>query len=352
MGGFAGGNTTMERRRRLMSAEELAQSDAILGEYGIVLPAPELASAPPNLSTDQLLHRLISVRIWKHISIILPLLALIAGLSVYAAAMPATTAADRSSIAVWHRGLENVSGVLCLLSGQLCVIISWVRSRSAIDFRGRYRIWGRFAVLLAGGGILMTTGVLPYLDDLLAMILQPLLGQITAAKPALVIVPTTAVAAVILFRVLFDMSRNRAGQGLLATATVLLVLAIASSLRTSGAGPDSLLPVIVPGAAGLLFSACLLHCRFVVHRNNDPPKSAPAAVAKELSAVTASPGAMAAESNVASLVSVSVPEPKSVAQSLPCVDEIEVAGGEQSAEKAARSIGKKQSGKSSRRKVA
>lgn len=271
-GGFSGNSSSMERRRRLMSTEELAQSDLILSEFGVTLSAavPELPSTTG--SGQQMLGRLISRRLWKHTLIIVVLLAVLLVPALPLERISALFYGNPERQQATLRLVEGTAGILLLLSGQLSLLIFAVRSHSAIDFRGRYRAWSWLAVLLLLTAGVLITGISALLTDLVATLLEQIIGPLRAARHAVVLVPATAVTALVVSLIVADMRRCRASQLLFAVALLLAVTAFAGRTdRGAELVGTRQSAMLLLWASGLVFSSTLLHCRFVVHINNDPP---------------------------------------------------------------------------------
>lgn len=228
-----------------------------------------------NFVDLKLLRRAISPRLWKHV---LLLCLILFGLSamLWRQHLSSFDAAANSARAFPTANL--VVGLLLLLAGQLATVVGWLRSMSEVDFQGRYRWWKWLAtgyVCFAAVVLTQTTGVLP---ELMATALEPLTGRIQAARHAIVIVPVLTFAAVVLSRVLPDMSRCLWSQGLLVLALLTSVVRFMLSL-SSVATPihPGLLSSLEVAAAFSAFAAMLLHCRFVGYVCNDPPIARPQA---------------------------------------------------------------------------
>ena len=262
----------MERRRRLMSTEELAESDLILREFGVTIPAEGRELKPIAGSSQQMLGRLISRRLWKHTLIIVVVLVALLVPALPLESVRRLFSGNGGSPQAFQRLVDGMAGILLLLSGQLSILIFAVRSDSAIDFRGRYRAWSWLGVLLLLTAGVLITGISPLLTDFIATMLEQIVGPLQAARQAVILVPAMAVTAIVVSLITADMRRCRVSQLLFALALLLTVAAFAGrtdrgaelvNARQSG--------VLLLWASGLVFSSALLHCRFVVHINNDPP---------------------------------------------------------------------------------
>ena len=262
----------MDRRRRLLARE--GHADAFADEAGGADVAPRENAAFPQLSRDRMMRRLISPRLWKHVVVACGL----TGIPLTLAAVwmcidsPVTVADEEAagSVAV----LRGFAGLGLFLSAQLCLLICWVRSASAVDFRGGFRAWRWMAVLLLGASMLMLTGASSAVTDGIAAVLQPLLGTLDAARPALLFVPACACLAFVLRYLVPDMGRCRAAQGLLACGIALMIGRVLFGMRVTSGDAAYGLAISELLIAGLMLSAIQLHCRFVIHVNPNPPVSA------------------------------------------------------------------------------
>jgi hypothetical protein len=281
--GLAGSSSSLDRRRRLMSMDEIAASDGLLSEFGVVVGAESAVSCERLGDGDPILSRLISHRLWKHLLIIVPLMALLSW-PAFAVVVPDFPAGSRSTISensfgssrmVSWRTAEGLSGTLVFVAGQLCLVIFQARSRSAVDFRGRYRAWNWLGALLVATGLLLTTDLTGAATSVVAGLLEPVTGPLQAARPALLIVPGLAVGAFVLTVIVPDMSRCRGSQLLLVCSVVLGTAAIAAQAgQLRSLVTDNARMLMLLYAAGSGFSSCLLHARYVIHVSNDPPVTA------------------------------------------------------------------------------
>lgn len=310
MSSFAGGDA-MNRRRRMMTAEQRAESDSILGEFGIHFSASEDASPRSGIACNRLLHRLISDRLWKHFCLIIPasiLLIVVASVSpdraavspsmsssltgtVDTAATDKGAADDRPGLSLREptvkghsiagrdslrldsrRLLDGFAGVMLILSGQFCLVTGLVRSRSNLDFAGRYRSWRWFGIALIAAGLLGATGLYPQLPNLTASVLQPFIGEVRAARSAVVLVSLTAFSIGVFCRIVPDMRRHQTARFMLAISVLVgTICSVAGYAQTEGFEDTRIMGVSAAVATSLMFAACLLHCRFVIHVSNDPP---------------------------------------------------------------------------------
>lgn len=167
--------------------------------------------------------------------------------------------------------MRGLSGLELFLSAQMCLLICWVRAASAVDFRGGFRTWRWMAVLLLAASLLLLTGASSILMHGLAALLQPLMGTLEAAKPALLVVPAGACLAFVLRYLIPDMGRCRAAQAMLVFAVVIMIGRVIFGLRTTFSVEAPVLAILDLLTSGLVLSAFQLHCRYVIHVNPNPP---------------------------------------------------------------------------------
>lgn len=269
-----------DRRRRMLAASQLDQmSDELvepaLGDQHMVPHA-----VLPSLSRDQLIRRLISPRIWKHVVLACLLLGppLFAGLrTMLSTAMLSTaglTELASGSVADQHEYaamLQGISGLQLFVCSQLCLLICWVRAASSRDFRGVYRAWRWMAILLFGTSLFLLTGAAPHASQMLAEFLQRIIGPITAARKTLLVVPVLLISAFVLWRLIPDMSRCRWGQSFAVAAAVVAAIRVSPGLRSASLA-GSLMPGILEWlACSLALTAFQLNARYVIYVSADPP---------------------------------------------------------------------------------
>ena len=272
----AASSATDRRRRRLVTeiepeielpdtAAEAARRDSI-GEF-----------APfPMLSRDRLIRRVISPRLWKHVTIAVGLtLPPIIYAVVTLRSLGQSPIADQVVMASRHNALRGLSGLELFAAAQFCLVIAWVRSASAVDFRGGYRWWRWMAVGLFAASLLLLTDTTPWITDQMALGLEPILGRIDAARPALILVPAGVWLALVLQRLIPDMGRCRSAKSLLVISTMVLAVRAFAGARQSSADAEFLLATLDLLYASLVLSAFQLHARFVIHINPNPPLAVP-----------------------------------------------------------------------------
>ncbi|GAB5441937.1 MAG: hypothetical protein Fues2KO_22860 [Fuerstiella sp.] len=284
VGRFAGAADMAQRRRR-----RLAQQDAAPIETRSTVQASSIA-LPEPLSVDvtsidrQLLRRFLSPRLWKHVvAIVCVLLSCIGVLwTLHATRVTEGFVADADSVSespslqvnptTAQAIVGSVAGGLVLLSGQLALLIGMMRSRSEVDFRGRYRWWKWLAVSLLSLAIIQLTSTSAIVPALLVQMVGLVTGPIQAARHAVLLVPVTVWSVVLLTRIVPDMNRCRPSQVFLLLACLTGSLKAATLLAHAQISFQQLtLDALTVLPAFCCFSGLLLHARFVTYICNDPP---------------------------------------------------------------------------------
>jgi hypothetical protein len=222
-------------------------------------------AAFPLLSRDDVMRKIISPRLWKHNVVACLLIAfpvILAGFQ-----FPGQDREVQSRLATAARAL---GGLELFISSQLCLLICWVRSASAVDFAGVFRAWRWMSIILAVCSLLILTGLTGPLGLLVVQWLRPLFGNIQSARPALVFVPLCAASAYVLRHVIPDMSRCRIAQGSLLAAVLLTLGRIVVGIRGPSL-PVNTLEMWELMIAGLVLSSIHLHGRYVIYVNPNPP---------------------------------------------------------------------------------
>lgn len=261
-------STTHSRRRRWLSLETQEQSTFESGRDRCqVNQHPRYSQAFQTLSRDQLVRKLLSDRVWKHAVISLTLCSSPLSLSLFfwLGLIPDAVARWLKSGPLW--ALTGMELFACAL---LCILIAAVRSASCIDFRGNYRSWKWLSGFLLACAFLLLSHSASAAAGGLAMTLQSLTGPLQASRPALLIVPAAAFLAHILRIVLPDMGQCRWAQGLLSCSVLLAIICVVFAVRLQNS-QDTPVAVQALTASGFLLSALLLHTRFVIHVNPNPP---------------------------------------------------------------------------------
>ena len=273
---FNNSGSAADRRRRRLVAEmdpEITTTDA----KSRVSPGEDNGNnaAFPMLSRDRLIRRIISPRLWKHLTVAVvltftPIIFVIATWSSSQSGDVSATSTFRSQLDV----LRGLSGLKLFAAAQFCLVIGWVRSASVVDFRGRYRWWRWMAIALFAASFILLTGSAEFFVNLAVRALEPVFGRIEAARPALMIVPAGVGLALILRRLIPDMGRCRLAQSLVVCSTALLIVRAFAGSRLNSPTDVFHLTTVELLISGLLLSAFQLHARHVIHVNPNPPMPA------------------------------------------------------------------------------
>ena len=263
------GSRPVDRRRRMMALEpEQPVDDIESPEEPAILPFQGSDSAFEGLSRDRLMRRIITPRLWK-----LVLLGIVLSAGPLLLVAFSAVSSLQSVIDPWLRTSLPVAlaGVELLIAAQLCWLIACVRSASTVDYRGGYRSWKRLSMFIGGVSLLVLSNSAGQGADQLASLLTRFTGPLNAARPALVIVPALACLVWILRTVIPDMGRCRPAQALLSLGTVIGIVYLVLSIRRNPDQPplSAGLPLM---AAGIVLTAMLLHTRFVIYINPNPPE--------------------------------------------------------------------------------
>jgi hypothetical protein len=250
----------------------------VLSEFGVVIPEEGATPTTVARTGDAVLSRLISERLWKHALLIVPAAVTLlrtAWLTPTGEFHDLSHGTQEAILRAQHsQTLQGLIGLMLFVCAQLSIVIGMVRSRSQVDFAGRYRVWKWFGAALAGCSVLALTGLYADLPAILAGLLTPIIGPVSSARRVLVLVPLSMFAVFVLFRVLPDMHRNRSGQWAVGAGAF-----IAGMVATAGYGnlwfrPERpLFNLMAAAAVSLLFMGMLLHSRYVLHVCSDPPVS-------------------------------------------------------------------------------
>lgn len=265
---FAGAADAGQRRRRRLASPQSTNADATDVPAAVANPLRS-----EQLADSRLLRRAISPRLWKHVSI---LAAIVAALTVLLWNSASESTEQVRSL------IENVSGILLLLAAQLAAVIGWIRSRSEVDFQGQYRWWKRLATVLGVASLLLLTGRVTAIPDIVTRILEPLTGTISAARYTVVLVPSLAGAAILLSRILPDMNRCLHSQSLMVAAVLAVIVRIMLTYGTAGATiHEGVYSVLAVFSSFCAFASMLLHCRFVAFVCHDPPDTSRLGIAAD-----------------------------------------------------------------------
>lgn len=260
--GFAGAGQSADRRRRRLS-HDLAEDD----EFPAVQQTEESAShAASRVWTSefdtQLLRKVLSPDLWKHVTAIIALI-LLSAVAIYQ--LTTTTAGNL------QHTTSRFASCFLLFAGQLALLIGWIRSESDFDYKGRFRWWTTFAIAVLAAAVLRLTDSTTWAADTIVAVVELGTGSLNAARPAVLLVPLVVSTALLIYRILPDMQRCFESQLVMVlTVTALIVMVVWQHLGSQ----QTQQPVIASldlSVCVLLFSSLLLHARYVAYVNHDPP---------------------------------------------------------------------------------
>jgi len=261
--GISTNSTDGRRRRRLVFSD--------LNSYVSSAKSTSATGTGSALSVDPTipLARLVSERIWKHIAVWSGLLAVAAALWSWECAAAAVEGADRTDPSSFpHRVTLTFECILLLCTGQLAILIGWLRARSFNDFNGNYLIWRWTGACAFFAAVFVPTGMLQELTTILY-------STIRIDDPTLVRVSWIAVSigicGVLAFQLLKE-HRNCVPSWLLLVAAI--VFGTGSLVNATAAGgllSASVSFALPPATWTCLFMSTLLFARHVIHVSCDPP---------------------------------------------------------------------------------
>ena len=278
---FAGSRSVDERRRRRLAAD----ADDAQRVSGNVPSEPVARSAGQSAGSRSAsrfpLRKLISPRLWKLWSV-----AALGSAAAAAILWASINYADYADVLgpgfarLFNpgsgRAVDCCLGLILMITGELALLIWWVRSRSPEDFAGSYRKWTWMAAACFAAAIAaMTDGHLAASETILWMASLDFANASRLSWMA----PAFLCGAVILSSVRRDMRGCRSSVALLWLSSFAWIAAGVFALR--GPLPAlsmewnlGLCPALVMFASLSLFTSLLLHARHVMYETADPPKSA------------------------------------------------------------------------------
>ncbi len=264
-------SSTDGRRRRLLHSQD---TEELLAEFEALAPgsaAAAVSQVTVAVPDRQLLTRLVSSQLWKH-GILVFCIVLLGVAAIWGEVCQPDTLRELAD-SRQPRVSKGLAGAFLIVSGQLALLIAWIRSGSSVDFSGRYRCWKWLAGCLMSIGVLWVTNFQNSLPQLARLFIEPVIGGVGAARHTLVVVPLAALSVWVLSRVVPDMGRCRWTQAMFClgvlTALGRLLLSYGNSI---GEVTDAVLDGVLLAATGLLVCSLMLHARFVLYVSKDPPE--------------------------------------------------------------------------------
>ena len=225
---FAGSKSIDDRRRRrLAAANDEGAPVANIAEPG--LPLAELirlASAGVQVRTIPGIP-LRSWVLWTCVSGLATAMAGFLALVIAAELLPHhfTPLVERLLTGTPPKIVAYAEAVLWLAAGQLCFLVAWCRSRSQLDFAGRYRLWPRVGLCCFLASLCSATD----LHGGLTQVLQNLTGWNLWRPHVLAWLVPVCVLAIPAFRaVLADMRGSTSSASLLRFAAFVCVVGLAA----------------------------------------------------------------------------------------------------------------------------
>ena len=165
-----------QRRRRLVMESDFdGPARGVTWSTRVDLAEADESSLPPRLAVS--LADYIPSKIWAYwafggVACVAPISILLAWLFAEEAAASGSMVADK--VVFLSNRLLNITGALSWwLAGQLSCLVWWGRSRSRVDYSGRFHAWGWAAAGFAVAGLLAVVGA----QQLAAVLLDVLGGN-------------------------------------------------------------------------------------------------------------------------------------------------------------------------------
>jgi len=284
---FAGSRSLDERRRRRLASE----SDE--GESFAERPSRGSRAAAASTSKESRtrrashfpLRKLFSSRLWKIWGV--GLLVLTAGVGVLAGTW---AAAERPDVlgpgftpffnAETSRVVPYFNSLLLVLTGELALLIWWVRSRSLQDFSGQYRVWAWAAVGCFVAAFCLSTGAHTAWSDTIAWLWLVDFWK----KEVWFWMAPAAVWSLISLRFLHKEMRDCRwslpmlwlAAGCFAALGAWQLAELPEFLAASITAPRPLVEAgLMTAGCYLLFQGLLLHVRHVIYKSVEPPAPRP-----------------------------------------------------------------------------
>jgi hypothetical protein len=280
---FAGSRMAGERRRRRLAADmsENAPSSKQDQQTPLSIEGPKARPEFSRANSNRLpLNRLISSRLWKHG--LFAVFGLLIGLGILAGAANVTKIREISGPAVGDmfdlstNRLPTIFNSVCLfLSGQLALLIWWVRSRSRQDFSGKYRIWAWAATFAFSFSLMVMMGLHHVWAETLMWQWE---FDFSQQETLLWLAPVIGCASALLWEIKAEMRDCRLSLTIFWMA--ILFWAAFAGLALAVIPEWNLMSqnLAVTGCSMLgyftLLVAMLLHARHVIYVSSEPPQSA------------------------------------------------------------------------------
>jgi hypothetical protein len=287
MTGFAGSRSLDERRRRRLAsgAESVAFEPPV--------DAAPRRAAPPKIKRSRRgpahfpLRKVISIRYWKLLAVVLG--AALAATGILLGGWAAATHGERlgPGFVLFFRldSARLVRGFAVfglLLSGQLALLISWVRSQSLQDFSGRYRGWVLCAVAAFIAAIGLQTQLAAAWSATATWLWPAPLSSISHKATLLWLIPTMLGGAFVHAYLVREMRDCRVSLTFLWLTFLLgggaAAIVLARPLPFAALDARLIECGVALSFVVCLFASALFHARHVVYVCVDPPAIRPSRV--------------------------------------------------------------------------
>jgi len=278
---FAGSRHLDERRRRRLAVS--ADNESIVSGVSTELGPAASSEVTEGKSSHETkvshfpLRKLISPKAWKLWGI--GLIGFLVSLALLRAGQIASAQGSGASpefVRLFHptsgQALRVYGSLLFLLSGQLAMLIWWVRSCSPLDFAGRYRVWTRIAAAGLAAALLLTTDTSGFIKEQITK-----LTDISSLIPLELfwLIPVIGCAALFLWLMHQEMRENRLSLVMLWASAVCGLMTAWQSVSLAVPALAEKSELLEAGTALFaqlsLFMSLLFHTRYVIYISSDPP---------------------------------------------------------------------------------
>lgn len=260
--GFANAGQSADRRRRRLSHDVVDDDVFHLATECVASDNPLQENVWQSEFDTQLLRKILSPTLWKHLTAIVVLVLLTAG-AIYQISSHPTAGLNHTA--------SRFASCFLLLAGQLALLIGWIRSESDFDYKGRYRWWTSLAIALLTTAVLRLTDSTAWATETLIATAELATGALDSARLAILLVPLAVSGALLAYRIIPDMQRCFESQLVMVLAAIGVLLSTVWQSIGIADHSGSVIASLDLSVAILFFSSLLLHARYVAYINHDPP---------------------------------------------------------------------------------
>lgn len=261
--GFAGAGQSADRRRRRLS-HDLADQDDFQVHLAAEAPNGQAGTQVWSSEFDtQLLRKVLSPHLWKHATVI-TILAIFTAAAIYLLTTGTSPRLQHTT--------SRFAACFLLFSGQLALLIGWIRGESDLDYKGRFRWWTSLAITLLSTAILRLTDSTTWAADTAVALVELGTGSLNAARPAVLLLPFVVASALLAYRIIPDMQRCFESQFVMVISAITLITMIVWQHIGSTDSSQIIIASLDLTMTVLTFSSLLLHARYVAYVNHDPPE--------------------------------------------------------------------------------